>query len=258
MKKMYYIYHIPGKKIGVARNLHNRVTKSQGYLSHEYEVLEESDDIFYVSHREIELQKQYGYPVDKTLYLNIFKSSNEMINSTEQTSTFPWSKNDMRKNLIKNIGHIWKTPHGTFSIDANTIDWLDENSFKSQFDSDKSYIYNKAYKEKFINPEPAKGDIPNTVFDNIRDWADKRGIYTSGDVKTQYVKLGEEFGELGKAILKKDEKELIDAIGDCVVVLTNLAELAGTSIEFCIDSAYDEIKSRSGKMVDGTFVKSTL
>jgi len=261
MKKKYYIYHIPGKKIGVARNLHNRVTKAQGYLPHEYEVLEESDDIFYVSNREIELQKQYGYPVDKTLYLNIFKSSNGMIKSTEQTSTFPWSKSDMMQNLIKNIGLTWKTQHGVFEIGASTIEWINENSHKSQFDSDKSYIYNKAYKEKFIKDEHETANvdvnIPDNTFDKIRDWAEQRGIYDKGDVKTQYVKLGEEFGELGQSILKNDNNGIVDAIGDCVVVLTNLAHLAGFSIEFCIDSAYDEIKSRQGKMVDGTFVKIT-
>ena len=49
---------------------------------------------------------------------------------------------------------------------------------------------------------------------------------------------------------------LNDAIGDMVVVLTNLAELGGTSIEQCIDAAYAEIKNRKGKMVNGTFVKN--
>lgn len=255
MKKKYYIYHIPGKKIGVARNLHNRVTKAQGYLPHEYEVLEETDDIFYVSNREIELQKQYGYPIDKTLYLNIFKSSNGMIKSTEQTSTFPWSKSDMMQNLIKNVGLTWKTPYGDFEIGASTIEWINNNSYKSQFDSEKSYIYNKAYKEKFFGQESEQGQVDVNTFDKIREWAEQRGIYSKGDVKTQYVKLGEEFGELGQSILKGDNDGIVDAIGDCVVVLTNLAHLAGFQIEFCIDSAYDEIKSRQGKMIDGTFVK---
>ncbi len=61
---MYYLYHIPGKKIGVTRNLKNRVTLIQGYKENEYEVLEQSDDIDYISDREIELQKSYGYKVD--------------------------------------------------------------------------------------------------------------------------------------------------------------------------------------------------
>jgi len=54
---MYYLYHIPGKKIGVTRDLNTRVTLIQGYKENEYEVLEQSEDIDYISDREIELQK---------------------------------------------------------------------------------------------------------------------------------------------------------------------------------------------------------
>jgi len=92
-------------------------------------------------------------------------------------------------------------------------------------------------------------------FEPIRNWAQEKGIFQKGDVKTQYIKLQEEAGELAKAILKNDEPEIIDAIGDCVVVLTNLAELAGYKIEDCINSAYEVIKNRTGKMENGTFKK---
>ncbi len=61
----------------------------------------------------------------------------------------------------------------------------------------------------------------------IRDWADERGLYENGDTKTQALKLVEEVGETCRAILKEDREEVIDGIGDCVVVLTNLAELVG-------------------------------
>ena len=65
----------------------------------------------------------------------------------------------------------------------------------------------------------------------------------------------EEAGELGRAVLKDDQPEFIDAIGDMVVVLTNMAHLGGTTIEKCIDAAYEVISKRTGKMVNGTFVK---
>jgi len=95
-------------------------------------------------------------------------------------------------------------------------------------------------------------------FDSIRQWANERGIYEKGDPKTQLIKLFEEIGELSQSILKKDQNGVIDAIGDCVVVLTNLAKLCDTDIESCINSAYDEIKNRKGNMSNGTFVKSAL
>lgn len=97
-----------------------------------------------------------------------------------------------------------------------------------------------------------------TEFDPIRNWAESKGIFSNGDAKTQCIKLFEEAGELSKAILKNDEEEFIDAIGDCVVVLTNLAKLKGYNIEDCINSAYNIISKRTGKMQNGTFVKDVL
>lgn len=98
-------------------------------------------------------------------------------------------------------------------------------------------------------------------FELIREWAESKGIYEKGDVKTQYVKLQEEAGELAKAIMNDDYEEFVDAIGDCVVVLTSLAELGSQhfntqlTIENCIDEAYDVISKRTGEMVNGTFIK---
>ncbi|MGI9555968.1 MAG: MazG-like family protein, partial [Cyanophyceae cyanobacterium] len=61
-----------------------------------------------------------------------------------------------------------------------------------------------------------------------------------------------------QALLKDDQPEVIDAIGDMVVVLTNLAHQRGVSIERCINDAYKVISKRKGKMINGTFVKETL
>lgn len=255
---MYYIYHIPGKKIGVTRNLFIRVTKQQGYRPHEYEVLDQSNDIDYISDREIELQQSYGYKIDRNKYKNVIKPMR--INPTDQTSTFSVPLNKLKGRLMDNIGMKWSTPQGyDFEITEQTIPWIMQNAKTSMYNDDRSYIYNKAFYEAF-QAEPAYGNNWDTVsvFGNIRAWARQRGIYDSGDIKTQYVKLQEETGELAQAILKNDEEGIIDAIGDAVVVLTNLATLAGFNIEHCIDSAYREISNRTGTMVNGTFVKDQL
>jgi len=110
--------------------------------------------------------------------------------------------------------------------------------------------------------------MKNSIFTLIRKWAKQRGIYSKGDSKTQLVKLIEETGELAQAILKRDDVEFYDAIGDCAVVLTNLVECYENErinlidapdykmkIEDCINNAYQVIIKRTGKMVDGTFVK---
>ena len=95
-------------------------------------------------------------------------------------------------------------------------------------------------------------------FEPIRKWAFEKGIYEKGDQKTQLLKLVEEVGELAKAILKKDQDELIDAIGDCTVVLVNLAALSALNFEDCVNSAYKVIENRKGKMLNGTFVKDGI
>ena len=256
---MYNIYHIPGKKIGVTRNLNKRVTEQQGYAPGEYEVLFTSDDINLISNKEIELQQSYGYRKDRTLYKNLFKS-NMRINPTEQTSTFPVPINKLKGNLMDNIGLEWETPDYKFKLEKEHIPWIMQNARTSMFNDDRSYIYNKAFYEAFFNLKhnPKETAINSTRFDLIRDWAAVRGIYDKGDSNTQYVKLMEEAGELAKALLNKDKPEVIDAIGDMIVVLTNLAALENLNVEDCIDSAYKVIAKRKGKMINGTFVKQTL
>ena len=256
---MYYLYHIPGKKIGVTRNLRTRVTLMQGYKEGEDEVLEQSDDIDYISDREIELQKSYGYKRDRTLYKNLFKL-NMKVNPTEQTSTFPVPLNKLKGNLMDNLGMEWKTPDYSFKLEKEHINWIIANASTSMFNDNRSYIYNKAFYEAFFNQDhnPPKQVNLTNYFPLIRDWAKDRGIYDKGNSHTQYVKLMEEAGELAEALLKKDRYEIKDAIGDMVVVLTNLAVLEGMQIESCIESAYNEIANRKGKMENGTFVKQTL
>ena len=286
----YYLYHIPGKKIGVTRDLISRVVDQQGYSLDEVEVLEQSTDIDYISDRELELQQSYGYRVDrqkyKDLYINKIKSNTMHINATEQTSTFPCPESKLKGRLMDNMGKTWETTHGTFEINMDTIKWIMENVTTSQYTMERCYIYNKAFAKYFQVQDHATAaerfpfgkdayqayldtltnranrngnwrydSSENERFQKIRDWAGERGLYTKGDKKTQFCKLMEEAGELGRAVLKDDQSEFIDAIGDMVVVLTNMAHLGGTTIEECIDAAYKVISKRTGKMVNGTFVK---
>jgi len=182
----------------------------------------------------------------------------------------------------------WETEHGEFTVTQPTINWIMANVKTSMYNKERCYIYNKAL-AKFYDHDPhrnitvgtthkanvtretskreldkinkklfkdlACNDCDYPLFDCIRSWAKERGLYAKGDPKTQYIKLMEETGEIGRALLKEDTNEIVDGIGDAVVVLTNLAELIGVPIEECIQSAYDVISKRTGKMVNGTFVK---
>jgi NTP pyrophosphatase (non-canonical NTP hydrolase) len=304
----YYLYHIPGKKIGITKDLKKRVEEQQGYNEGEYEIIMKSDNIEYISEQEIYLQKLCGYRVDETPYnkLKFNKEENDMnINVTEATTTFPCPVNKLKGQLMDNVGMRWETEHGGFVINKYSIDWIMKNVQVSRYNKERSYVYNKAFARFYDNHQThdilggnladahmrerypsngrdqyngktlAGGLSPERVpeccdehnpctcgymsapsqFDLIREWADERGLYENGDTKTQALKLVEEVGETCRAILKEDFDEVIDGIGDCVVVLTNLAELQGVSIEACIDAAYQEIKNRKGKMVNGTYKK---
>ena len=139
---MYYLYHIPGKKIGVTRNLNKRVTLIQGYKEGEYEVLDQSEDINYISDKEIELQKSYGYRVDRKKYSEL-KFNKMKINPTDQTSTFPCPVNKLKGQLMDNVGLKWKTPQGyNFEITNENIPWIMANVKTSMYDDNRSYIYN--------------------------------------------------------------------------------------------------------------------
>lgn len=95
----------------------------------------------------------------------------------------------------------------------------------------------------------------------VRQWASDRGIYdppSEGNelpVFAQYKKLFEEFLELGKALVLEDHDEIEDAIGDMMVVLTNIAFMNTNTLSHCFHVAYEQIKDRKGKMVNGIFVK---
>jgi len=272
----YCIYHIPGVKIGVTNNVYNRVEKQQGYRDNEYEIIEMSDDINYISQREQELQKKYGYPVDEELYSKL-KCNQMKINVTEMTTTFPCPVSKLKGRLMDNIGMSWDTVFGPCTVTNESIKWIMENVSSSKYNNDRCYVYNRAFARWFDNNDAHRtrvGGIMSdhrkyeqngkycdnscsevSMFELIRQWADERGLYDKGDPKTQALKLVEEVGETCRAILKGNDMEAIDGIGDCVVVLTNLAELLGESIEGCIEQAYFEIKDRTGKMENGTFKK---
>jgi phosphoribosyl-ATP pyrophosphohydrolase len=271
-KNLYYIYHIPGKKIGMTRNIYNRVIKCQGYKPGEFQILESSYDKEFIEKKEQQWQRFFNYKKDFASYdeaerspINQFKSNKTMYtNVTDQTTTFNVPVNKLKGFLMDNLGHTFTTSYGTYTVTPELVKILMANVRESMYRNTACYVYNKVLFEavnKMYNTEPASTATnpetfdPNNVYDLIRQWASDRGIYTSGDSKTQYIKLQEESGELARAILKDNKSELIDAIGDMIVVLTNLAALEGLKVEECVVSAYDVIKSRQGSMINGTFVK---
>ena len=274
-KPMYYVYHVPGIKVGMTKDLGDRVFEQQGYDPHEVELLYVSRDMEEASQKELEYQKALQYPVDRQSYKDLMNKQKPMskfkINITDMTTTFPCYARELESYLMDNRGrHITLHDGTVFIVADDLIKWCKENARTSMYNNNRCYVYNKALiKAMRFDPKIDAIDMdvvydlvsPTTscgkcIFPAIREWATERGLYDKGDVKTQYIKLQEEAGEVARAIIKNDLPEIKDGSGDMVVVLTNLAHLAGLEIEDCIQAAYDVISKRKGSMINGSFVKN--
>ena len=284
---MYFVYHVPKVKVGMTSDLGKRVFEEQGYDPAEVQILYATRSMEEASELEIAYQKSLGYKVDQMTYADLMKGkkwnnqkkskpkSKFKINVTDMTTTFPCWSFDVEKFLERNLGEtINLNTSKEVVVSAALIEWIKRNVKDSQYTKGRCYVYNKAMLKFLKNPtvvslneqidvvydvvsgNPVTTECAKCIFPAIRHWALERGLYQKGDVKTQYVKLQEEAGEVARAIIKNDPVELKDGIGDMVVVLTNLAHLAGFTIEDCIQSAYDVINKRKGSMINGSFVKN--
>lgn len=90
---------------------------------------------------------------------------------------------------------------------------------------------------------------------NVLEWANQKGLIKKENSAKQMLKVTEEIGEVAAAIARDDKEELTDAIGDSFVTLIILAFQNGLEPAYCLQQAYDVIKNRTGKTVNGVFVK---
>jgi len=89
----------------------------------------------------------------------------------------------------------------------------------------------------------------------IRGWHKDRNLIEGSTDKDQVLKLMQELGELSDSVCKK--KDVKDDIGDMLVILINIAERNNTTLKECMSVAWEDIKDRKGKMIDGIFVKES-
>lgn len=95
----------------------------------------------------------------------------------------------------------------------------------------------------------------NELIKLIEQWSIDKGLDQT-DSSKQALKFFEEAGEVSAALARNNKSDLKDAIGDTVVTLIILGQQQGISLERCLAIAYDEIKGRKGKTIDGVFIKS--
>ena len=281
-------------KVGATSNLEHRVERQQGATDygHDFVVLRETDDLRTASDTEIHFQKLFGYPVDSISFYDIM-SKPEPNTNIGQGVEFSFAKNKQwhsiyytndRAEVVTDIQNSGVIVHGEQYDDDDVKDFF--SGYALQSSQWKGFYVSARAVDKFFAERTVEVDLPHITIANpcyedemasirtltdafgeveefchgsyisrIRQWATDRNLYEFGDPKTQYIKLQEEAGEVAKALLKDDLHEVKDGIGDMFVVLVNLAHLAGLTMEECIEQAWDDIKDRKGRMIDGTFVK---
>jgi NTP pyrophosphatase (non-canonical NTP hydrolase) len=93
------------------------------------------------------------------------------------------------------------------------------------------------------------------LINNVFTWADNKGLIKEENATKQMLKVVEEVGETAGALAKNNRDELKDGIGDSFVTLIILANQCGYTPSECLQAAWDEIKGRTGKTINGVFVK---
>ena len=262
---MYTVYHAPQlKKVGCTNNFERRM-KEQDLDLDQVEIKFRSSDIEEASLAEETLRDYYGYKEDSPMtYLQKIKPAfGRSIVKSSNTPSVGWNqlhvgatKEELRSDLNKYENVILKVDGQEFKFTPDEYDELSKKAKASQY---KDFYWQVTTLKKLKDANIRSGDNSGSdtikEFEQIRAWAIERGLYDKGDPKTQFLKLQEEAGEVARAILKNDQAEIVDGLGDCLVVLINLAHLAGYRLEDCLAEAYKVISKRKGSMINGTFVK---
>ncbi len=262
----YIIYHDEEMgKVGCTNNPEKRMEEQQGLKPWSKYEIDRSDDKVKASHLEAWHKGRLSYKWDDDIYFNQNQKMKLEIRKTKAAKYF--SAPHLSIEAFKagaTGGVIFMDGNDEYDFDAKDAPELLKVAQES-FKTTGIYFVPKAIKnlhngknETTVGTSPCKHGTTIPEFQQIRDWAQDKGIFTSGDPKTQYIKLQEEAGEVAKALLKNDEPEIIDGLGDTLVVLINLSHLCGYKLEDCLQSAYDVISKRKGKMENGTFIKESL
>lgn len=91
----------------------------------------------------------------------------------------------------------------------------------------------------------------------IIQWAENRNMISPKNTSRQYMKVSEELGEIAEGINKNNREQVEDSLGDILVTLIILAQDLNFDLLDCLNSAYNVIKDRKGKTINGVFVKES-
>ena len=260
---MYKIYHIIGKKVGISSQIEKRLA-DQGYSLDEVDILGQEENCINALRKECEWSDKFNYKRDGFFHPHMLTMEYKTYEGN--TIGFPVELQNFEGWLKdhKN-GYTLRTHNKTMHIKLGDENhkWVVKNVKKSKFPNGnlRTFLYCKALDEAFVsgNDKIEKDEIGlDKLISLVHDWADDRGIL-DGNITTQSLKLGEEFGELQHAVLKDKKEEIKDAIGDIIVVLVSIAHFNGHSVRDAVEHAYNIISKRKGHTnAKGDFIKETL
>lgn len=142
--------------------------------------------------------------------------------------------------------------YGGVSRKLGGFDW---GETKEDFDFWGSVIADRDF-DLFFKYYPKKEENGKTTIEKIKQWVIERNLHT-GDARVQMCKTMEELGELANGINKNNKDLQKDSIGDVVVTLICISLQLGLDFDECLEIAYNEIKNRKGKLINGVFVKES-
>lgn len=171
-----------------------------------------------------------GYEINEKL-LKYFKPKEEKTDSIVEDVI----------NQFRKRSQVGIEKYGTTLNDNNTDDFLEHT--KQELMDAVNYI------QKLQNQRK------DNTQEKVIEWAKEKNLIKLGNAPKQIIKLSEEVGELGSAFLKNEYPEIKDAIGDIMIVLTILCEQLSIDMNQCYADAYEVIKDRTGKTIDGSFVR---
>lgn len=106
-----------------------------------------------------------------------------------------------------------------------------------------------------LHDEENKQHNMDNLVKKVLLWAQGKGLLERDYAYKQMLKVMEEVGELSGALVRQDDEEIVDAIGDSFITLIILSKQLNLEPEYCLSQAYDVIAKRSGKTVNGIFIK---
>ena len=192
---------------------------------------------------------QYKVIEENDLHIIIINDFNErhIFDINEVPNYFIIIQDPIVENVIEKLrrrASVGISKYGTTLEENNSDDFL--KHLQEELLDASNYI------EKLMKEQNKYEEIDYKLY----KWFHKKELIQECNSAKQFMKVSEELGELSSAIIKQDREKEIDAFGDTLITLMGLSYMRGLNLIKCLEYAWNEIKDRKGKVIDGSFIKN--